>query len=154
MIAVRKLPARYAPIVMPFVLSILMTAVVSVISTLRSLGATPAFLATWPGAWALSWLVAFPTLLMVLENRDSPSLAILRSRTAEFFARISYALYLVHINVLIMVFWIFRSQPTIGTMKGVALTAYDGGLIRLSAPPEGWQEQDTQRLRTALGRCA
>ncbi|MGX0996122.1 hypothetical protein AB7M38_003414 [Bradyrhizobium diazoefficiens] len=58
MIAVRKLPARYAPIVMPFVLSILMTAVVSVISTLRSLGATPAFLATWPGAWALSWLVA------------------------------------------------------------------------------------------------
>ncbi|WP_247359155.1 MULTISPECIES: DUF2798 domain-containing protein [unclassified Bradyrhizobium] len=54
MIAVRKLPARYAPIVMPFVLSILMTAVVSVISTLRSLGATPAFLATWPGAWALS----------------------------------------------------------------------------------------------------
>src|ERR1044072_5821432 len=66
MIAVRKLPARYAPIVMPFVLSILMTAVVSVISTLRSLGATPAFLATWPSAWALSWLVAFPTLLMVL----------------------------------------------------------------------------------------
>ncbi|SDJ86354.1 Protein of unknown function [Bradyrhizobium sp. Rc2d] len=66
MIAVRKLPARYAPIVMPFVLSILMTAVVSVISTLRSLGATPAFLATWPGAWGLSWLVAFPTLLVVL----------------------------------------------------------------------------------------
>lgn len=66
MIVVRKLPARYAPIVMPFVLSILMTAVVSVISTLRSLGATPAFLATWPGAWALSWLVAFPTLLVVL----------------------------------------------------------------------------------------
>ncbi|MHC2586603.1 hypothetical protein ACVIG9_000659 [Bradyrhizobium ottawaense] len=30
MIVVRKLPARYAPIVMPFVLSILMTAVVSV----------------------------------------------------------------------------------------------------------------------------
>jgi len=35
MIVVRKLPARYAPIVMPFVLSILMTAVVSVISTRR-----------------------------------------------------------------------------------------------------------------------
>ena len=66
MIVVRKLPARCAPIVMPLVLSILMTAVVSVISTLRSLGATPAFVATWPGAWALSWLVAFPTLLVVL----------------------------------------------------------------------------------------
>jgi hypothetical protein len=66
MIVVRKLPARFAPIVMPFVLSILMTAVVSVISTLRSLGPTSAFLAIWPGAWGLSWLVAFPTLLVVL----------------------------------------------------------------------------------------
>ncbi|OAF13023.1 hypothetical protein AYJ54_45650 [Bradyrhizobium centrolobii] len=66
MIGVRKLPARYAPIVMPLVLSILMTAVVSIISTLKSLGPTPAFLATWPGAWGLSWLVAFPTLLVVL----------------------------------------------------------------------------------------
>ena len=66
MIAVRKLPARYAPVVMPLVLSVLMTFVVSMISTLRSLGPTQAFLATWPGAWALSWLVAFPTLLAVL----------------------------------------------------------------------------------------
>jgi uncharacterized membrane protein len=48
MIAVRKLPARYAPIVMPFVLSILMTAVVSVISTFRSLGATPTLLMVLP----------------------------------------------------------------------------------------------------------
>lgn len=61
-----KLPARYASIVMPFVLSVLMTFVVSGISTLKSLGATPAFLATWPAAWAISWLVAFPTLLAVL----------------------------------------------------------------------------------------
>lgn len=66
MIAVRKLPARYAPVVMPLVLSILMTAVVSIISTLKSLGPTPLFLATWPAAWGLSWLVAFPTLLVVL----------------------------------------------------------------------------------------
>lgn len=62
----RKLPARYASIVMPLVLSILMTFVVSGISTLKSLGFTPAFLATWPAAWALSWIVAFPTLLAVL----------------------------------------------------------------------------------------
>ena len=61
-----KLPARYAAIVMPLVLSVLMTFVVSAISTLRSLGPTPAFIATWPGAWAISWLVAFPTLLAVL----------------------------------------------------------------------------------------
>ena len=61
-----RLPARYASIVMPLVLSVLMTLVVSAISTLRSLGPTPAFVATWPAAWALSWLVAFPTLLAVL----------------------------------------------------------------------------------------
>lgn len=61
-----KLPARYAAIVMPLVLSIIMTFVVSAISILKSLGPTPAFLATWPSAWALSWLVAFPTLLAVL----------------------------------------------------------------------------------------
>lgn len=64
--ASRKLPARYASIVMPLVLSILMTFVVSGISTLKSLGFTPAFLATWPAAWAISWIVAFPTLLAVL----------------------------------------------------------------------------------------
>ncbi|MDB5504586.1 MAG: uncharacterized protein JWR89_4488, partial [Tardiphaga sp.] len=43
-----KLPARYASIVMPLVLSLLMTFVVSAISTWKSLGATPAFVATWP----------------------------------------------------------------------------------------------------------
>ena len=61
-----KLPARYAGIVMPFVLSVLMTFVVSAIATLRSLGPGPDFLSTWPTAWGLSWLLAFPTLLLVL----------------------------------------------------------------------------------------
>jgi hypothetical protein len=61
-----KLPARYGAIVMPLVLSVLMTFVVSAISTLKSLGATPAFFTTWLAAWAISWLVAFPTLLAVL----------------------------------------------------------------------------------------
>lgn len=63
-----KPPARYASIVMPLVLSILMTFVVSAISTLKSLGAAKAFLATWPAAWGISWLVAFPTLLAVLPR--------------------------------------------------------------------------------------
>lgn len=62
----RKLPARYANIVMPFVLSVLMTFIVSAISTLKSLGLSPAFARTWLVAWGLSWLVAFPTLLLVL----------------------------------------------------------------------------------------
>ena len=66
MSCVRRLPPHYSAVVMPFILSILMTFVVSAISTLKSLGPTPAFLGTWPAAWALSWVVAFPTLLAVL----------------------------------------------------------------------------------------
>lgn len=61
-----RLPARYGALLMPLALSILMTFIVSAIATLRSLGATPAFLAAWPQAWLLSWLAAFPTLLVVL----------------------------------------------------------------------------------------
>ncbi|MDB5576102.1 MAG: uncharacterized protein JWR80_1278 [Bradyrhizobium sp.] len=61
-----KLPARYAAIVLPLVLSLLMTFVISGVSTLMSLGPTRAFVVTWPAAWALSWLVAFPTLVVLL----------------------------------------------------------------------------------------
>jgi peptidoglycan/LPS O-acetylase OafA/YrhL len=75
--------------------------------------------------WGHSYLVAFfgSAVFMVLENRGSPSLALLRSPLAEFFARISYALYLVHINVLVFVFLLFRTDRTIDTPTGVALTA-------------------------------
>lgn len=62
----RKLPARYAAILSPLVLSLLMTFIVSLISTLKSLGFHPALPAIWLAAWGLSWLVAFPTLLLVL----------------------------------------------------------------------------------------
>lgn len=62
----RKLPARYATIVMPFLLSLLMTALVSFISTARTVGIAPELLKLWPGNWALSWLVAFPVTLVVL----------------------------------------------------------------------------------------
>ena len=61
-----RLPARYAPIVMPFLLSMLMTALVSLISTARSVGIAPELLRLWPGNRALSWPVAFPVTLVVL----------------------------------------------------------------------------------------
>ncbi|GAB3491676.1 DUF2798 domain-containing protein [Curvibacter fontanus] len=61
-----KLPARAAVWVMPLLLSVLMTFIVSLISTLRSVGLTPELPRLWLGSWALSWLVAFPTLLFVL----------------------------------------------------------------------------------------
>jgi hypothetical protein len=62
----RKLPARYHRIVLPLVLSFFMTCVVSFISTWRSIGFIESFVRTWLGAWGLSWLVAFPLLLVVL----------------------------------------------------------------------------------------
>jgi hypothetical protein len=51
---------------MPLLLSIFMTCVVSMISTVRGVGVGDGFLTIWLGAWGLSWLVAFPTLLLVL----------------------------------------------------------------------------------------
>ncbi|MBQ0708799.1 MULTISPECIES: DUF2798 domain-containing protein [unclassified Ochrobactrum] len=63
----RKLPARYASIVMPFILSIMMTFVVSLIATAKSLGIShPDLASSWMSSWALSWVVAFPVLLAVL----------------------------------------------------------------------------------------
>jgi hypothetical protein len=61
-----SLPARAAAWLMPLVLSLLMTFVVSAIATLRALGPGPQFVAEWPGAWMISWVVAFPILLLVL----------------------------------------------------------------------------------------
>jgi len=61
-----RLPARYGALVMPLVLSMLMTLLVSGISTFKSLGAVPAMPAAWMGAWGVSWLIAFPALLVLL----------------------------------------------------------------------------------------
>lgn len=60
-----KIPTRYASLVMPLLLSFMMTFLVSLISTLRSLGLVDGLFGIWMGAWGLSWLVAFPALLMV-----------------------------------------------------------------------------------------
>ena len=62
----RRLPASSAPLVTAFLLSVTMTCIVSAIATLLSLGPTPDALWHWPRAWGVSWLVAFPTLLLVL----------------------------------------------------------------------------------------
>lgn len=62
----RKLPPRSAAVVLPLILSILMTSIVSLISTLNSVGMAPGFVDLWLRAWGLSWIVAFPVLLFVL----------------------------------------------------------------------------------------
>jgi len=63
----RKLPARNASIVMPFILSIMMTFVVSLIATTKNLGFShPELASSWMTSWVLSWLIAFPVLLAIL----------------------------------------------------------------------------------------
>jgi hypothetical protein len=61
-----KLPARYNSVAMPFVLSLMMSFIISGVSSLRALGFVDGFILKWMSAWGVSWLVAFPTVLVVL----------------------------------------------------------------------------------------
>jgi hypothetical protein len=60
------LPPRHNAIATPFVLSMLMTIVVSGISTLTVVGLKAGWHGLWYKAWLLSWAVAFPTMVFVL----------------------------------------------------------------------------------------
>ncbi|MBX9960772.1 MAG: DUF2798 domain-containing protein [Burkholderiaceae bacterium] len=59
------LPARYAPVLFGFILSGLMSLVVSGISTFRAIGLGGDFLHFWLSAWVAAWAVAFPLVLVV-----------------------------------------------------------------------------------------
>jgi uncharacterized membrane protein len=59
------IPHRYASILFGLILSGLMSAIVSGIATVRTLGIVPDFAAIWAGSWITSWAVAFPTVLVV-----------------------------------------------------------------------------------------
>ena len=61
-----RIPARYGAIVLPFLLSLVMTCIISGISTVLAIGPGVEALALWPRAWGTSWAFAFPTLLVVL----------------------------------------------------------------------------------------
>ncbi|HRJ68388.1 MAG TPA: DUF2798 domain-containing protein [Beijerinckiaceae bacterium] len=62
----KKIPARHTWLVMPAILALLMTFVVSCVSTLRAIGLAPDFASKWMQAWLLSYVVAYPTLLAVM----------------------------------------------------------------------------------------
>ena len=59
------MPARYAPFLFGFVLSGLMSLVVSGVATARNAGLSEAFPGLWAGAWLMSWAIAFPVVLVV-----------------------------------------------------------------------------------------
>jgi len=56
---------KFEPVVFGFVLSGLMSLVVSGISTARVAGFGPGFAGQWSGAWLTAWLFAFPVVLFV-----------------------------------------------------------------------------------------
>jgi hypothetical protein len=59
------MPARFAPVLFGFVLSALMSFIVSGIATFRTAGFGDHFMSLWIGAWLPSWFVAFPVVLVV-----------------------------------------------------------------------------------------
>jgi len=59
------MPSRFANILFGFILSALMSFLVSGIATLRNAELDDTFLRLWMDAWLPSWLIAFPTVLVV-----------------------------------------------------------------------------------------
>lgn len=61
-----RLPASCAMPLTGFILSGIMTVIISGISTIMALGISWMALGAWPIAWIGSWIIAFPTVLVVL----------------------------------------------------------------------------------------
>ncbi len=59
------IPARYAPILFGFLLSGLMSFIVTGVATLRALGFAPDLMIKWLSAWSFGWPVAFVVVLVV-----------------------------------------------------------------------------------------
>lgn len=59
------IPARFAPMLFGFILSGLMSLMVSGLSTFRAVGLIDGFALLWLGNWAVSWAMAFPAVLVV-----------------------------------------------------------------------------------------
>ncbi|MDH3418638.1 MAG: DUF2798 domain-containing protein [Gammaproteobacteria bacterium] len=51
---------------MPLFLSLFMSGLVSMIATIQAIGISDGLIATWGRAWAASWMVAFPALMLAL----------------------------------------------------------------------------------------
>lgn len=59
------IPKKMEPIAFGFLLSGMMSFLVSGIATARAIGLSEAFLANWLSSWLASWVIAFPSVLVV-----------------------------------------------------------------------------------------
>lgn len=62
----RKLPASSATFIVPMITAAIMTFLVTGISSWLNLEFDKAFFSKWMMSWGISWLIAFPTLLVSL----------------------------------------------------------------------------------------
>lgn len=74
--------------------------------------------------WVHTYLVAFcgSALFMTVQNKGARELAFLRTGAAAFFARISYALYLVHGIVFANINGAFRNLPELVVILSFAIS--------------------------------
>ncbi len=59
------IPARYAPILFGFLLSGIMSCIVSLVASVKNVGLGAETVNAWLGAWAFAWPVAFTIVLVV-----------------------------------------------------------------------------------------
>ena len=79
-----KLPAKWATIVMPFILSGLMSGIISFINMLRNLGWIDGFMNLWFHNWMISWAFAFPIVLILFTSCTQIDRQTGRSACSEF----------------------------------------------------------------------
>jgi Protein of unknown function (DUF2798) len=63
---------RFAPVLFGFVLSALMSFLVSGIAIFRNAGPVDGFLGLWISAWLPAWMIAFPVVLVVAPIARHP----------------------------------------------------------------------------------
>jgi hypothetical protein len=61
----KMISRKFAPVLFGFILSALMSFIVSGISTVRTVGLVDGFANLWLSAWLPSWFIAFPIVLIV-----------------------------------------------------------------------------------------
>ena len=61
-----KLPPKYVMLVMPLIMSGMMSCVISFVNTARALGWVQGLASIWFVNWMLSWAIAFPTVMLVM----------------------------------------------------------------------------------------
>lgn len=62
----KRIPRRYAPKLLAFFTSLIMSFIMSMVITFLNLGLVDNFLLLWMRAWLSAFLIAFPTILLVL----------------------------------------------------------------------------------------